>query len=92
MVRSGAPVEPASSTSVPASPSSAITWRQAPQGEAGGEAPDGDGHGANASGAGRDRRGDGVALGADREPVGGVLDVAADVRSARARRGPRRRR
>ena len=40
MVRSGAPFAPASSTSVSASPSSAITWRQAPQGEAGGEAPD----------------------------------------------------
>ena len=50
------------------------------------------GHRANASGASGDGGGDGVALGADGEPVGRVLDVAADVRCGRRRRARRRRR
>ena len=61
-------------------------------GVAGGRRGGHDGDGADRSRAGGDRGGDGVALGADREAVGGVLDVAADVDAARARRARRRRR
>ena len=66
------------STSVPAAAQLGDHLAAGAAGEAGGEAPLATATARMRRGAGRHCRGDGVALGADGEPIGGVLDVAAD--------------